>query len=524
MFRSEQNGAVTSPPLAALGVDVGTTNTKVVLAVLGDDGVREERIVIVATAGTGAGLQAVVLGAIREIAADSPCPIAALGVASMGETGCLTAPDGTPRGDLLRWSDGDAATADRLVAAAGASALYTATGVPAPAKSPLTHWLRLADHGDGRIADARWLGADGLVVAALTGEPVTDHTLAARTMAYRLPGPGDDVAAEFDAELLGLAGLTPERFPRVALPGEIAGRLTPDAAAALGLPAGLPVVAAGHDHAVGAWAAGIREPGQAADSVGTAEALLRVADGVSRAEALRQGMSLARSVDGRYETVLAGNPTAGALVEWAFAELLPGVDRRETLQRAAGLADDPIGTVLLPYLRGRQSPQPDPAAALRLVDLAGGELASLPAIPGATSSTSGASSASRASRASLADPAAALTAVLAGLALQLAWMDAAQTRLAGPRHPGLVLLGGPGAANGAWWRLKQRVVPGTLRRVDAAEPVATGAAMLAAHRVAGLTTTLPLRSADSAASAGDPALLDAFVRAATLHDKEPETR
>jgi xylulokinase len=57
--------------------------------------------------------------------------------------------------------------------------------------------------------------------------------------------------------------------------------------------------------------------------------------------------------------------------------------------------------------------------------------------------------------------------------------------------------------------------------VDAAEPVATGAALLAAHRVAGITTSLPLRSADSAASAGDPALLDAFVEAATLHDKEP---
>jgi xylulokinase len=118
------------------------------------------------------------------------------------------------------------------------------------------------------------------------------------------------------------------------------------------------------------------------------------------------------------------------------------------------------------------------------------------------------------------DPAAILTAALAGLALQLAWMDAAQTRLAGPRSADLPVLGGPGAANGAWWRLKQRILPGSLRRVDAAEPVATGAAMLAAHRVAGLTTSLPLRSADSAASEGDPALLDAFVRAATLHDKE----
>ena len=110
--------------------------------------------------------------------------------------------------------------------------------------------------------------------------------------------------------------------------------------------------------------------------------------------------------------------------------------------------------------------------------------------------------------------------MLTGLALQLAWMDAAQTALTGPRRAELAVLGGPGAANGAWWRLKQRLLPGALRRVDAAEPVATGAAMLAAHRVTGLTTSLPLRSADSAASAGDPALLDAFVQAATLPSKE----
>ncbi|NUU08508.1 FGGY family carbohydrate kinase [Leifsonia sp. C5G2] len=490
-------GDVTSAPLAALGVDVGTTNTKVVLAVLGD-AVREERTLTVPTPGTGAGLQAVVLNAIRDVVLDSPHPVAAIGVASMGETGCLTAHGGEPLGDLLRWADGDTSTAERLAASAGADALYAATGVPAPAKSPLTHWLRLAEQGDARLADARWRGADALVVAALTGEAVTDHTLAARTMAYRLPAAGEPLAESFDADLLALAGIASDRFPRVARPGDIAGRLTPQAAAALGLPAGIPVVAAGHDHAVGAWAAGVREPGDAADSVGTAEALLRVASQVDREAARRQGMSLARTVDGRHETLLAGNPTAGALVEWAFAALLPGADRHDLLEHAAALADGPVRAFLLPYLRGRQSPQPDPAAAPRLVRLAGA-----------------------ASDPGLSDPGATLVAVLAGLALQLAWMDAAQTGLAGPRRDELAVLGGPGAANDGWWRLKQRILRGTLRRVDSAEPVATGAALLAAHRVAGLMTSLPLRSADSAASAGDPVLLDAFVEAATLHDKEP---
>ena len=495
---------VTLAPLAALGVDVGTTNTKVVLAVLGD-AVREERTLTVPTPSGGAALQAVVLSAIRDVAADSPHPIAAIGVASMGETGSLTAPDGEPRGDLLRWADGDAATAGRLVATAGAGALYDATGVPAPHKSPLAHWLRLADEGDARLADACWLGADGLVISSLTGEAVTDHTLAARTMAYRLPGAGHPLADGFDADLLGLVGLTPDRFPRVILPGATAGTLTSGAAAALGLPVGVAVIAAGHDHAVGAWAAGVREPGDAADSVGTAEALLRIAENVSRDGARRHGMSIGRSIDGRSETLLSGNPTAGALVEWAFAELLPGVHRRDALEQAGTLAEGPIDAFLLPYLRGRQSPAPDPTQSLRLIHLDPSGTA-----PGA------------AGAARLADPAATLTAVLAGLALQLAWMDAAQTALAGPRRPELAVLGGPGAANGAWWRLKQRLLPGVLRRVAAAEPVATGAAMLAAHRVTGLTTSLPLCSADSVASAGDPALLDAFVEAATLQAKETE--
>ncbi|MGO4534762.1 FGGY-family carbohydrate kinase [Leifsonia sp. 2MCAF36] len=497
-------GDVTSAPLAALGVDVGTTNTKVVLAVLGD-AVREERTLTVPTPAGASSLQAVVLGAMREVAADSPHPIAAIGVASMGETGALASPDGEPRGDLLRWADGDAAVADRLVAAAGAEALYEATGVPVPRKSPLAHWLRLADEGDARLADSRWLGVDALLIACLTDEAVTDHTLAARTMAYRLPAPDEQLADRFDAELLGLIGLTPDRFPRVALPGATAGTLTPAVGAAVGLPAGLPIVAAGHDHAVGAWAAGVREPGDAADSVGTAEALLRIAEHVPRDGARRQGMSLGRSIDGRYETLLAGNPTAGALVEWAFAELLPGADPRDALEQARALADGPVEAFLLPYLRGRQCPDPDPEQALRLIH---------------GDDRSGARSAASAATAGLADPAATLTAVLVGLTLHLAWMDAAQTALVGPRRDELAVLGGPGAANGAWWRLKQRLMPGALRRVDAAEPVATGAAMLAAQRVAGLTTSLPLRSADRVASVGDPALLDAFVRAATLQSKE----
>ncbi|GAB3614843.1 FGGY-family carbohydrate kinase [Humibacter ginsengisoli] len=475
---------------AAIGVDIGTTNTKVVLASFGDGGfaVREERLRTVPTPAAGSALQDAVLTAIGSVAIEARDRVVGIGVASMAETGALLDADGHPLGELLRWNEKDGGSAVRsLVAGAGAAELYAATGVPVPEKTPLAHWLTLREAGDARLSRARWAGVADLVVAALVGEAVTDHTLAARTMAYRLNGP----AERFDADLLALVGLTPDRFPRVARPGESAGTLTHDAAAVLGLPAGLPVVAAGHDHAVGAWAAGVREPGCVADSVGTSEALYRLAAEVPREAAREQGMSIARAVDGIHESLLGANPTAGALIEWALDELLPGADRADVFAAAAECSTGALGAFLLPYLRGRQAPQPDRSARLRAV----------PALA--------------------ADPGMALTAVLTGLVLQLAWLDAVQTGILGARDADLTMLAGPGAANDAWWNLKRRILTGRLRRVDAAEPVATGAAMLAAHRVAGITTTLPLGPAEPAlgsaggSDGGARELLAAFVSAAT---------
>lgn len=488
---------MTSPAPAAIGVDIGTTNTKVVLARFNGERVGEERVRTLPTPPEARRLREAVLAAMREVADGERDRLYAIGVASLAETGAVVGLDGEPRGALLRWNDDAAsrAAAEHLVASTGVAALYAATGVPVAAKSPLAHWAALAQAGDSRIDGARWSGVADLLVEALTGEAVTDHTLAARTMAYRL-ATGGETPAEFDDDLLALAGLSRERFPRVARPGEPAGELSAPAASALGLPSGLPVVVAGHDHAVGAWAAGVREPGRAADSVGTAEALYRVAATVPLEEAGRQGMSVARTVDGRHESLLAGNPMAGAFVEWAFTQLLPGADREAALAGAARLVEASAGpwpSFVLPYPRGRQAPTPDTRAHVRAV----------PALP--------------------ADPAEAVASVLAGLALQLAWLDAEQSRLLGERRPELAVLGGPGAGNDAWWLLKQRVLPGRLRRVAAAAPVATGAAMLAMRRVAGADSVLPVVDGPGAPepdSDGDPDLLARFVAEATHHEKE----
>jgi xylulokinase len=506
MFINEQNRRVTSAFHAALGVDIGTTNTKVVVAEIASDGsVRSAHSQTIPTPSDGSALRDAVLASIKKVAAEYAAgaagaagtaaaanPIEAVGIASMAETGALLGPDGEPRGALLRWNDSHSRVADDLVASVGAEALYAATGVPVVAKTPIAHWLRLRDQDDSRLRDARWAGAADLVAFALTGALATDHTLAARTLGYRSVPVGSPLPRAFDPELLalagpaGISGLSPDRMPEVLEPGTPAGSVTSAAASATGLTAGIPVFIAGHDHAVGAWAAGARASGDAADSVGTAEALFRVsAAPVPREAARRAGMSVARTVDGRHESLVAGNPTAGALVEWAFQTIWPGAEREATQAAAARIGALRGDVLVLPFLRGRQSPAPDPRAVFRVVDRAG-ETASLPA-----------------------DAGEALVAVLSGLVLQLAWMDAAQSVvLEAPRASGLRVIGGPGAADGAWWSLKQAILPGGLTRVDAAEPVALGAALLAARSVTGLEPVLPGRASPSRTSAADELLSD----------------
>jgi sugar (pentulose or hexulose) kinase len=341
---------------------------------------------------------------------------------------------------------------------------------------------------------ARWAGAADLVAYLLTGRLVTDHTLAGRTMAYRLPEAGTETEAgtgagsgapppeSFDADLLAEVGLTPAMLPDVVCAG-IAGTATSV------LPAGTAVVVAGHDHAVGAYAAGVRRAGQVADSVGTAEAVLSVvAEPPDAVEVARAGMSSVVTVDGRARAILAGSPSAGAAVSWWLAHETPGTDPDRLFAAARALADGPVGPVVLPYLAGRQAPAPDPSARMRVIG--------------------------RRAEHTSAELARAL---LDGLSLQARWLVAEQHRLAGGRPESIVVLGGPLAANPAWLEIKARAMPVPMRVVTEAEAVAVGAGVVAAER-AGLLTEAPVIPTDPAPAGPDLAYdqaFAAFVAAAT---------
>ncbi|GAA3773899.1 FGGY family carbohydrate kinase [Plantactinospora mayteni] len=465
-------------PFLSVGIDLGTTNTKAALVAVDESGVRVRALASAPTPEPDA-VKPVLLALLRQVLRGAPAPDA-VGIASMAETGVPLGRSGEPLGPWLRWNSHPAgAEADELSRRLGRDHLVAATGVRPTGKVPLATWAWLrANRPDQWTEMAAWAGAADLVCHLLTGRLCTDHTLAGRTMAYRLPDPGRPVPDGFDADLLAEVGLRPEQLPTVVPPDGAAAPLRDPDFVACGLRAGTPVVVAGHDHPVGAYAGGVREPGDVADSLGTAEAVLSVVAGApDPIEVARAGMSSVVPVSGRHRAILAGSSSAGATVGWWLAHESAGVTAAELFGRVLESGDRPSDVIVLPYLRGRQAPAPDPAARLRILG-----------------------------RRPAHTPADLARAMLEGLCLQTRWMLREQARLAGRTGPGTVtLLGGAVAGNPAWVRIKAHVLTDALRVVPADEPVAAGAALVAAvraHRVGPVVPALDWRPGPAVAGAG----------------------
>jgi L-fuculokinase len=108
----------------------------------------------------------------------------------------------------------------------------------------------------------------------LSGEFVSDATMAGTSMLTDLK------KRDFSQEILTDIGLSTSIFPKLVEPGTIVGKVTPAAASELGIKAGIPVVAAGHDTQFAVYGSGasINEP---VLSSGTWEILMVRANGDS---------------------------------------------------------------------------------------------------------------------------------------------------------------------------------------------------------------------------------------------------
>ncbi len=128
-------------------------------------------------------------------------------------------------------------------------------------------WLQ-----DRQGSVARWAAVDDYLVFRLTGRWATNPSNAAGMQLMEVS------TRDWSDELCGLAGVDPSMLSPIRESGAVAGGLTGEAAADLGLDEGTPVVVGGHDQACAALGLDVVDPGDLFLSAGTAWVLTAVTD------------------------------------------------------------------------------------------------------------------------------------------------------------------------------------------------------------------------------------------------------
>jgi xylulokinase len=280
-------------------------------------------------------------------------PVDAVAVSGIGPCLLPAGLDGAPLRPAILYGVDTRAT--RQIAAQNEA--LGADAVLARCHSPLTTqaigpklaWLR-EQESDVYARSRRWFMASSYLGFRLTGEYVLDHHSASQSVPLY-----DPVAHEWIAEWCEriAPGLD---WPRLVWPADVIGSVTPDAATATGLSAGIPVVAGTIDAWAEAVSVGVADPGDLMLMYGTTMFLVNVTEQAHPSPVL---WSTVGAFPDTY-SLAGGMATSGAVTAW-LAELT-GAGFETLTNEAAAIPPGAEGLLMLPYFAGERTPLFDPDA------------------------------------------------------------------------------------------------------------------------------------------------------------------
>ena len=347
------------PELGLLGIDLGTSSVKAVIT--------DARAVVLAQVARpyavdhpGRGWSqtdpdlwwAAVVEATRAAAETAGVNISGIGLAGQMHGVVMVDDDGHHLRPAILWSDSRAV--DQLAAyrSLPAAAIRRLANPLSPGMfGPILAWLT-ANELDV-VAAARWaLSPKDWIRFRLTGTAASEPSDASATLLYDIPGDG------WDLEVAAAVGVDPRLLPSL-VPHSAArsGSLLAPAAAALGLPAGIPVAAGGGDTAVAALGSGIVATGQGQLTLGTGIQIV-VPDAAPTAGPATPVTHLYRAATDRGWYRMAAALNGGSTLDWVRRLF----DASWTELYAT--AEQPISQdapIFLPHLLGERTPYLDPA-------------------------------------------------------------------------------------------------------------------------------------------------------------------
>ena len=189
----------------------------------------------------------------------------------------------------------------------------------------------------------------------MTGEKATEPSDAAGTLLF------DVRRGCWSEEMVAALQVDPVILPPVLGSSEVTGALTVNAAEALGLVKGIPVVGGGADNAAAAVGSGVVEQGTMQTSIGTSGAVVAPIES-PRVDPGMRIHSFNHAIAGTWY-LMGVVLSAGAALDWfrrtlsAPNEPPPSYD--ELIAEAAGVPPGADGLTFLPYLTGERTPHAD---------------------------------------------------------------------------------------------------------------------------------------------------------------------
>ncbi|MCM0649654.1 FGGY-family carbohydrate kinase [Clostridium swellfunianum] len=346
-----------------LGLDIGTTHIKA--AVVNENleltalHIEDNNSVNIEGKGQvylAEDLWSIALRCIKEaIKTINPLEITAISVSSMAEAGVPLSADKQPLYPVIPWNDMRAKEQmDRLKKELGGYEIYKKTGLIAHPKHSIARLMWLRENEKELYEKTEyWLSVGDYIIFKLSGEIVTDSTLACRTMLYNIS------EKAWDKDLVSYLG-TKDILPRVLEPGKPAGTLLKEIAEETGISKATVIVAGAHDHICAAMALGIKDEDEILDSMGTSEVFVgREDEPVLTEEFYNLGFNQGAFPGGGYYW-MTSTPASGGSIEWL--RKIISIDREIPYNFFDnGKKIDELSKVIyMPYLSGSGTPHVDP--------------------------------------------------------------------------------------------------------------------------------------------------------------------
>jgi len=199
---------------------------------------------------------------------------------------------------------------------------------------------------------AKFLCLPDYLIYRLTGEFATDYNIAQMSGLY------DIVARDWSALLLEAAGISTAQLPEIYPPGTPVGKVRSQAAAELGVSAGVPVCTGCNDQMAGAIGAGNVRPGIVTETTGTALGVIVTTQRLLEDARLYVGVHAA---PGLFYAMPFGTNSA-VVLKWFRDLCAPGADYEEFLRGVGEIAPGCDGLTVLPHFSGTASPTFNPQA------------------------------------------------------------------------------------------------------------------------------------------------------------------